>query len=109
MSTPEDPAVAGTDKAFQESDSSLGATSSEQTSDDDREGVEATDTEARSPHGVGESTRRSGEDIAQDEEGPTTEGTKGASDRPYGKAEPSGSTGVDQQETVTEGPDLPPA
>jgi len=105
MSNPEDPAVAGTDKAFHEKDASLGADSGDR--DDERDGVEATDTEARSPHGVGESKRRSGEDIAGDDE--STEGTQGPSDRPYGKAEPSGGSGVDSQDSVTEGPDLPPA
>ena len=105
MNDPEDPAVAGTDKAFEEKGASLAADSGEQ--DDEREGVEATDTQARSPHGVGESTRRSGEDIAADDD--DTEGTQGTSDRPYGKAEPSGATGVDPQGPATGGPDLPPA
>jgi hypothetical protein len=102
MSNPEDPAVAGTDKAFHPDESSLGQ-APDQARDDAREGVEATDTQAQSPHGVGESSRRSGETIADDDE--STEGVQGPSGRPYGQAEPGGSTGVDPQGSVTEGPD----
>jgi hypothetical protein len=100
MGNPEDPAVAGTDKAFHPDESSLGG--AEATHDEEREGVEATDTEAQSPHGVGESSRRGAEEIADDE---STQGTQGPSGRPYGQAEPGGSTGVNKQGSVTEGPD----
>jgi hypothetical protein len=54
-------------------------------SDEERAGVPATDTEARSPHGVGESTRKSAEEYGKEgEPGRVTEGTKGESQRPYG-------------------------
>ena len=102
MSDPEDPAVQGTDKAFEEPPA------------DDRQswlGPTATaDEEDTPPEDAGESERRSAEDIAEsaDEEGRTDEGTKGVSDRPYGRTEPEGSSGVDPQGSVTEGPNLPP-
>ena len=49
-------------------------------SDEEREGVPATDTEARSPLGVGESINRRGEDVARHEDEPGREhtGTKGS-------------------------------
>ena len=52
-------------------------------SQEEREGVSSTDMEPGSPFGAGDSTRRSGEDIAA-EEGDEPEGHKGASRRPYG-------------------------
>jgi hypothetical protein len=102
MSDPEDPAVQGVDKAF-ETPSSGG---------DQREWggpTEAAGDDAP-PDDAGESKRRSAEDIADsgEEEGRTDEGTKGPSGRPYGKTEPEGSSGVDPQGPVTEGPNLPP-
>jgi hypothetical protein len=103
MSDPEDPAVQGTDKAFE---------SPEET---EREAGTGTGVRADSSHedtppdDAGESKRRSAEDIAdaEDEEGRTSEGTKGPSGRPYGKTEPEGASGVDPQGPVTEGPHLP--
>jgi hypothetical protein len=68
-------------------------------SDEERSGVGPTDTEAQSPLDVGTSTRRSAEDIAagDDEEGRTTEGTKGETERPYGTSSAEDATGVDPQ------------
>jgi hypothetical protein len=99
MGQPEDPAVQGTNKAFENAE--------EAPTGGPREG---TTDEGAPPDNAGESTRRSGEDIAdpEGEAGRTTEGTKGESDRPYGKTEEGGTTGVDSQDTVTEGPHLPP-
>jgi hypothetical protein len=103
MSDPDDPAVQGADKAFAGPDETeheegwVGPTA--RPDDDDAP-----------PDDAGESKRRSAEDIADsgDEEGRTTEGTQGASGRPYGKTESEGSSGVDPQGPVTEGPNLPP-
>jgi hypothetical protein len=52
-------------------------------SQEEREGVSPTDMEPGSPFGAGDSTRKSGEDIAA-EKGGEPEGHKGASQRPYG-------------------------
>jgi hypothetical protein len=105
VSDPKDPAVEGADKAF------------EGPEDTEREAGTGTGVRADSGHedtppdDAGESKRRSAEDIADsgDEEGRTSEGTQGASGRPYGKTEPEGSSGVDPQGPVTDGPNLPPA
>jgi hypothetical protein len=66
-------------------------------SDEEREGVPATDTEATSPLGVGESMSRRGEDIARQEDEPGREdtGTQGPSDRPVGVSDERDSTAVD--------------
>jgi hypothetical protein len=102
MSDSEDPAVQGADKAFETPPSG----------GDQREWAGPTEAadEDTPPDDAGESKRRSAEDIAEsgDEEGRTDEGTKGSSGRPYGKTEPEGSSGVDPQGPVTEGPNLPP-
>jgi hypothetical protein len=75
-------------------------------SDEEREGVPPTDTEARSPLGVGESiTKRAEEYGAEGEEGRHTEGRKGPSQRPYGSSDASTATGVDPQEPID--PDMP--
>jgi hypothetical protein len=104
MSDPEDPAVQGADKAFE----SLEETKRQ--AGWPGAGVRDDDADAP-PDDAGESERRSAEDIADsgDEEGRTTEGTQGASGRPYGKTESEGSSGVDPQGPVTDGPNLPPA
>jgi len=52
--------------------------------DEERDGVSSTDMEPEPALGVGRSTRRSGEDQAPDRD---DVGTKGASDRPVGRAE----------------------
>ncbi|MDT7725472.1 MAG: hypothetical protein QOI21_2048 [Actinomycetota bacterium] len=57
-----------------------------ETSQVEREGVGETEMEPGSPFGAGDSSRRGGEEIAA-EEGAEPEGHKGASRRPYGKAE----------------------
>jgi hypothetical protein len=78
-------------------------------SDEEREGVGPTDTEATTPLGVGESINRRGEDVArqEDEEGREDTGTRGASDRPVGVSDERASTSVDPEDTVTGGPTLP--
>jgi hypothetical protein len=78
-------------------------------SEEEQAGVPATDTSGASPRGVGESVARRGEDVArrQDEPGREREGTKGASERPYGTSTPRDSSDVGEQETVTDSPDLP--
>jgi hypothetical protein len=70
-------------------------------SDEEREGVGPTDTEAESPLGVGVSMTRRGEDVhkQEDEEGREDTGTKGASDRPAGVSDERTSTSVDPNET----------
>jgi hypothetical protein len=66
-------------------------------SDEEREGVPATDTEASSPLGVGESINRRGEDVARHEDEPGREhtGTRGSSDRPAGVSDERDSSAID--------------
>jgi hypothetical protein len=67
-------------------------------SDEEREGVGPTDTDATSALGVGESINRRGEDVVKEEgeeEGREDTGTKGASDRPAGTSDERDSTSVD--------------
>jgi hypothetical protein len=99
MSDPEDPAVQGANKAFAGPDEAPAGGPRTGTTD-----------EGAPPDDAGQSKRRSGEDIAgsEDEDGRTTEGTKGPSGRPYGKSEPESATGVDPQGPVTGGPEMPP-
>jgi hypothetical protein len=91
-------------KAFQDPDEAAPATAGSSAA-----GVRP-DDEDSPPDDAGQSKRRSAEDIggSGDEEGRTDEGTQGPSGRPYGKTEPEGSSGVDPQGPVTEGPNLPP-
>ena len=78
-------------------------------SDEEREGVPPTDTEAESPLGVGVSMTRRGEDVDKQEPEPGREdtGTKGATDRPVGVSDERASTSVDPDETESGGPTLP--
>ena len=78
-------------------------------SDEEREGVPATDTEAESPLGVGVSMTRRGEDVEkqEDEPGRDDTGTKGASDRPTGVSDTRASTAVDPNDTESGGPTMP--
>jgi hypothetical protein len=120
MGESEDPAVQGANKAFetppsggdQEEWAGPGVAGEDSAEEGERQEGWAGPTVSSddSPEDVGKSTRRSAEDIAdaEDEEGRTTEGTKGKAERPYGTAEPESATGVDPQETVTGGPDMPP-
>ncbi|GAA3827473.1 hypothetical protein GCM10022226_55530 [Sphaerisporangium flaviroseum] len=74
-------------------------------------GVSPTDSEARSPLGVGTSTSARAEKIAQREEetGRKKVGVEGPSRRPYGVSTPEHVTGVGRQGTVDEeSPYLPP-
>jgi hypothetical protein len=67
-------------------------------SEEEREGVSATDMEATSALGVGESVNRRGEDVVKQEgqeEGRDHGGTKGASDRPHGGSDERDATSVD--------------
>jgi hypothetical protein len=66
-------------------------------SEEEREGVGPTDTEATSALGVGENLSRRGEDVdkQEDEEGRDDAGTKGASDRPVGTSDERDATLVD--------------
>ena len=66
-------------------------------SDEEREGVPATDTEAKTTLRVGESINRRGEDIARHEDEPGREhtGTRGSSDRPAGVSDERDSSAVD--------------
>jgi hypothetical protein len=74
----------------------------------EREGSHPTDTEPKSPFGVGESTNRRGEEIAA-EKGGEPEGYKGVSQRPYGTSSADEATGVDPQgPRHPESPNMPP-
>jgi hypothetical protein len=78
-------------------------------SDEEREGVPPTDSEATFPLGVGESINRRGEDVARQEgeAGREHAGTKGPTDRPHGVSDERASTSVDPDETQTGGPHMP--
>jgi hypothetical protein len=78
-------------------------------SDEEREGVGPTDTEATSALGVGESMTRRGEDVDKQEPEPGREdtGTQGAADRPVGVSDERASTSVDPGETESGGPTIP--
>ena len=80
-----------------------------QISDEEREGVPPTDTEAESPLGVGVSMTRRGEDVDRQEDEPGREdtGTEGAADRPVGVSDERASTSVDPNETESGGPTMP--
>lgn len=77
-----DRAKEANEKAFHPPDTEPGE--GRKISEEEKSGVPPTDTEGATPHGVGESTRKSGETFA-DQEG--KEGTKGASERPYGRTD----------------------
>ena len=78
-------------------------------SDEEREGVPPTDTEAESPLGVGVSMTRRGEDVEKQEDEPGREdtGTRGPTDRPVGVSDDRASTSVDDQDTESGGPTMP--
>ncbi|AWS45853.1 hypothetical protein [Streptosporangium sp. 'caverna'] len=65
-------------------------------SEEEREGVSPTDTEAASPLGVGTGTGRRAEEIAEeeDEEGREAAGVDEKTGRPYGVSTSEDSTGV---------------
>ncbi|HZE33127.1 MAG TPA: hypothetical protein VE198_17030 [Actinoallomurus sp.] len=78
-------------------------------SDAERRGVPATDTQARTPLGVGTSTSRRAEQIAgrEEEAGRRHHGLRG-SGRPHGKPAPEHDTGVAPQAPIHEdSPHLP--
>jgi hypothetical protein len=78
-------------------------------SDEEREGVPPSDTDAESPLGVGVSMTRRGEDVAKQEDEPGREdtGTRGPTDRPAGVSDDRASTGVDDQDAESGGPTMP--
>jgi hypothetical protein len=105
--TGEDTAAKAADKAFEGEGGPPG--SRREISEEERSGVSSTDTEARSALGVGVSKRRSAQDLAdkEDEEGRASQGVKGKTERRHGTSSAEDSTGVDPQESVTGGPNLP--
>jgi hypothetical protein len=71
----------------------------------EEEGVPATDTEARSPLGVGRSEGRGGEKLSKDKEsGRKPAGLTGKAERPAGKATGREHTGVRPSKTDTVNP-----
>jgi hypothetical protein len=71
-------------------------------------GISPTDTEPKSPFGVGDSDTRRGEEIAA-EEGKNAEGHKGVSQRPFGTTDPEDATGVAPQGPQhPDSPNMPP-
>lgn len=69
----------------------------------------ATDTQATTPHGVGGSITRRGEDISEDdgkEPGREDTGPMGETERPTGKSSMRDSTGIDPQDP-DDGPTIP--
>ena len=97
-----------TDKAFHGTDEVQPGPGRE-ISEEEREGVGPTDTEATSALGVGESINRHGEDVAkqEDEEGRDDTGTKGPTDRPAGVSDTRASTSVDPHDTESDSPTMP--
>ncbi len=96
-------AQAGVNKAFDASEAGEPGPGREMSAEE-RGGVSATDTSAASPLGVGESTTQSGETMGPGEDFEKL-GTKGESQRPYGKAAPDAESGVGAQENIQE--DMP--
>jgi hypothetical protein len=96
-----------TEKVFQGADVEPGP--GREISDEEREGVPPTDTEAESPLGVGVSMTRRGEDVAkqEDEPGRGDTGTRGPTDRPAGVSDDRASSGVDDQDAESGGPTMP--
>jgi hypothetical protein len=95
--------IRGVQKAFHP-DPNAAVGPGREISEEEGQGVPATDADAATPLGVGESTTRRGEDIAEreDEVGREHAGTKGESDRPYGKSAPEHSTGVNPSGPISE-------
>ena len=95
-------------KAFQEPPEGEGP--GREISEEERTGVPPTDTTAATPLGVGESTtKRAEEHGAEGEPGRHTQGTKGPSQRPYGRSDAETATGVDPQEPIDpDSPTMPP-
>jgi len=80
-------------------------------SEEERTGVSDTDMEPDAALGVGvDRTSTHGEDYGREgDAGRSTEGTKDASQRPYGTSDPKSATGVDPQGTTDpESPYIPP-
>ncbi|MCE7010942.1 hypothetical protein LWC34_50290 [Kibdelosporangium philippinense] len=96
-------------KAFDGPSDDERSESSREKSEEERTGVPPTDTEARSPLGVGESATTRGEEYgAEGEEGRRTLGTKGKSERPYGDT--TGGTGISDDKPIDpDSPTMPPA
>lgn len=82
-----------------------------QESEEERSGVEPTDTNAETALGVGTSTTTRAEDHGKEgDEGRHNQGTKGASDRPFGTTDADKDAGVDPQAPIDpNSPYLPPA
>ena len=97
-----------TEKVFHGADD-VPAGPGREVSDEEREGVPPTDTEAESPLGVGVSMTRRGEDVGEQEDEPGRDdaGTRGPTDRPVGVSDERASTGVDEQDTESGGPTMP--
>jgi hypothetical protein len=78
-------------------------------SEEELDGVSATDMEASSPLGVGESSSRRGEEIgAGAESGRRDAGTTGQAERPAGTSTARDSTTIDPQEPIdSDSPSLP--
>ncbi|MBA2415504.1 MAG: hypothetical protein H0V64_06390 [Geodermatophilaceae bacterium] len=100
----------GTERAFDAENAAPPPGPGREVSDEEREGVSATDTTAATPLGVGGSINRRGEDVVK-EEGtePGRETTGYKDERPVGTADERSGTSVDPggSESST-GSDMPP-
>ncbi len=85
----------GTEKAFDAENAAPAPGPGREVSDEEREGVSATDTSAATPLGVGESINRGAEDVAkqESESGRHSEGSQGH--RPVGGSDERDATSVD--------------
>lgn len=85
----------GTDKAFDAENAAPTPGPGREISDEEREGVSATDTSAATPLGVGESINRGAEDVAKQESEPGRHSEDGAGHRPAGTSDERDATSID--------------
>lgn len=103
---PSDEGRQATERAFDASNAAEPGPDRE-ISDEERDGVEATDTTAETPLGVGESISTRGEDHAETSEpGLETIGEKDG--RPVGTSDERSATSIDPQGSGSDAPDAPP-
>jgi hypothetical protein len=90
-------------KAFRADEHAPPAGEGREISEEERGGVDSTDTTGASPLGVGESTTESGEELADRDPAERSEtGVHGQSERPYGS--PAQTDSVGAQDNVTDAP-----
>jgi hypothetical protein len=105
---PNEEAREGTRRAYDAENNAPPPGPGREVSDEEREGVSATDTTAATPLGVGESINRAGEDVVKEEGEEAGKETIGYKDeRPVGTSDERSATSVDPGKSST-GTDMPP-